>query len=259
MKGNLGFEQTQLEAIEDVEKWVQNKFKNIYETKINEEDEIIYGIENEYSKTAFIVITKRNEEDKIRIKMIPESWHPKRYDFPVELLKELDSPRSNFGEQWRKECEKYWEEKGIKIERKTTQSNEEDEEDEWGFDEEDKEDLELKDLGQYYATQQIWNLGGLLSKIKVTDGIKYVDRNGYGYLISDTIIAITMKCLNEQFLVVSFFKDEKGIYNLVISEDRSGENFIKIKHHQKYEWCSAKVESLKFYYENGTLLLASER
>lgn len=259
MKGNFGFEQTQLKAIEDVEKLIQSKFKSVKETKINEEDEVIYGIELDDRKKAFIVITERNEEDKIRIKVIPEAWHPKRYDYPIEMLEKLGMATSLYGEEWRKQCEKYWKEKGVEVTKKETESNEEEEYDEWGLGEEDKEDLELKDLGQYYATQQIWNLGGLLSKIKVTDGIKYVDRNGYGYLISDTIIAITMKCLNEQFLVVSFFKDEKGVYNLVISEDRYGENFIKIKHHQKYEWCSAKVESLKFYYENGTLLLASER
>lgn len=262
MKGNLNFLKTTTNNMDDLLAYIKHHYKPLA-MELNEKDGLVYIIkrnEENGKVEAAIIFTKRNEDNLIKIKIVPESWHPLRYDFPTSLLEELTSTISYRADVWRKEVKKYWKEQGIEIKIEENEKYDySDENDEWGFDEKDKEDLELKDLNNYYGTEKIWNLGGFLSKIKVTDGIKYIDNNGYGYLISDAIIAISMKYLDEPFLVVSFFKDQNGVYNLVISEDKNGDNFIKIKHQQKYECCSAKVENLKFYYENGILLLPTER
>ena len=49
-----------------------------------------------------------------------------------------------------------------------------------------KEDLELKDLGQYYGTTQYYNIMG----VNITDGVEYIMKNGYSWFVTDTIAVI---------------------------------------------------------------------
>jgi hypothetical protein len=112
------------------------------------------------------------------------------------------------------------------------------------------DDLELKDLEQFYGTQNYYEsfLG-----TKATDGIKYIANNGYSWLVTDCIVVIKTELKdNSDFFVI----------NLKLKEKNNAEVFImdgngKILHTQIYEYTDAKRE-LTLYFQNNVLMLSGE-
>ena len=67
--------------------------------------------------------------------------------------------------------------------------------------EHEKEDQELKDIGQFYGSQSYHNIGmGVVG----TDGIDYVMRNGYAWAVTDACVILKgqKKVMNEEFVAV---------------------------------------------------------
>lgn len=110
------------------------------------------------------------------------------------------------------------------------------------------EDLELKEIGQYYGTTQYWDVMG----VNVTDGIKYVMDNGYSWLVTDASVILKMVLAKERFVVIKSKLEEDGTVNVKYFNG-DGEELYR----QDYEWSDAKAE-IKFYYTNNVLMLPGE-
>ena len=117
--------------------------------------------------------------------------------------------------------------------------------------EQQETDLELKQLGQYYCSEQYYNVFG----VKITDGIKYIMDNGYSWFVTDSIAVIkgVPKVKAEPFLVVRLKRVGESEADLII--DDGNDNVLYTQH---YGFTDAKKD-LKLYYENDVLCLASER
>ena len=113
-----------------------------------------------------------------------------------------------------------------------------------------EQDLDLKDLGQYYGTEGYTQ--GYLG-VKYTDGVVYVANNGYSWFITDasTILKMENKVKNEDFVVVKLIVS--GNKAEVRYEDGNG----KLLYVQKYASTNAR-KNLILYYQNGVLLLSGE-
>jgi len=117
------------------------------------------------------------------------------------------------------------------------------------------DDLYLKDLNQYYCTTNHY-IHPLFRAIKYTDGIQYLIQNGYSWFITDAmavLVAGPRRVRQEPFLVIKLKLKDDGTAQMVM-DDGNG----KIPYRQNYAHTDAKRE-LKVYYENGVLMLPSER
>ena len=112
-----------------------------------------------------------------------------------------------------------------------------------------KADLQLKALGQFYGTQQYYNVMG----VNVTDGIKYIMDNGYSWFVTDAIAVIrfTRKLKDQPFLAVMLEQADREA-DLVITDGNDNELY-----RQHYKYTDAK-RNLTLFYEYGVLLLNSE-
>lgn len=112
-----------------------------------------------------------------------------------------------------------------------------------------KDDLDLKNLGQYRGTEGYHNVMGA----KVTDGVGYIMQNGYSWFVTDAIVSLRMipELKNEEFVVVKLkVKDKKAVVTMTDGNE-------KILYTQKYDYTNAKTD-LTLYYQNGVLLLSGE-
>lgn len=110
------------------------------------------------------------------------------------------------------------------------------------------EDLELNDLNQFYGSENYFNIFGF----NVTDGIKYIMDNGYGWFVTDMLSVI--KCSEKpfpEFLAIKLkVENEKGFASI---EDGNGGVFYT----QEYAYTDAKKDLTLFFY-NNTLMLNKE-
>ena len=118
--------------------------------------------------------------------------------------------------------------------------------------EDKKDDLELKELGQYYGTESYHNV----MNCQVTDGIAYIITNGYSWFVTDMIAVLKFPedikgIENADFLAIKLKLD--GTKGTATIEDGNG----KVLYSQEYEYTDAKRE-LILYYTNGVLLLSGE-
>jgi hypothetical protein len=114
-----------------------------------------------------------------------------------------------------------------------------------------KEDLMLGDLNNFAGgSDRVYNIG----PCNITDGVKYIMNNGYGWMVTDAAATLKMhgKVKDEPFVVVKLSPQEDG-GAIVTYGDGNG----KILYRQKYEWSDAKRE-VKLYYSAGTLMLPVE-
>ena len=113
---------------------------------------------------------------------------------------------------------------------------------------EHKEDLDLKDLNQYYGTEKYTNVMGF----NATDGVVYIMTNGYSWLVTDFLaVAKFRDDITKDHVYVELILD--GTVGLMVVKNRNGE----IIYTQEYKYTDAKVE-LKFYLYDNVLLLPSE-
>ena len=108
-------------------------------------------------------------------------------------------------------------------------------------------DTELRQLDGFNGTENYHKdyLGVL-----VTDGVRYIIDNGYGWLVSDAIVIIK-ELKGEDFLVVKLkVNDTEGVMTV---EDGNG----RIFHTQNYQYTDAKRD-LTLYFQNNVLMLSGE-
>jgi len=113
-------------------------------------------------------------------------------------------------------------------------------------------DLELKQLNQFYGTQQYFNCLGAL----VTEGVKYIMDNGYAWFVTDALAVIKAhpdkRLRAEPFLVVRLKKTAENEADLTI--DDGNENVLYTQH---YGFTDAKREP-KLYFADNVLMLSNE-
>lgn len=113
-----------------------------------------------------------------------------------------------------------------------------------------QEDLTLKDLNQYYATENYYKVMGL----NVTDGINYIMKNGYCWFVTDFLSLIVTNHKNlraEQFLSIKLKVTNKK----AVMEVTDGNE--KILYKQEYEYTDAKRD-LSLFFTDEVLLLSGE-
>ena len=120
----------------------------------------------------------------------------------------------------------------------------------------EKADLELKQLGQYYGTQQYYNVMG----VNVTEGVKYIMDNGYSWFVTDFIAVIKFrnkfpKLRNQPFLTVKLKLCGDVVRweaDLIVEDGNNNELY-----RQHYDFTDAKRE-LKLFYTDNVLMLSGE-
>lgn len=120
-------------------------------------------------------------------------------------------------------------------------------------------DLYLKELSHYSnGTDNIYR--DRLTRIKYSDGVKYIAENGYAWFVSDALAVIKLKpkVRTESFLTVKLNLCTSNKASLTIDDGGKNGESPKILHHQHYDWTDAKV-NIELFYENGLLMLPSER
>jgi len=110
-----------------------------------------------------------------------------------------------------------------------------------------KDDLTLKDLNQYYGTENYYKV----LQANVTDGINYIMRNGYSWFVTDFLIVAGFRFKEQEFLSVKLkLNGSKGLMEVT-----DGNN--NILYTQEYKYTDAKTE-LNLFYTNGVLMLSGE-
>ena len=112
-----------------------------------------------------------------------------------------------------------------------------------------KTDLELRQLEQYHGTEQYHNMMG----VKITDGVKYIMEQGYGWLVTDFIVVAKLKpeLRTQEFLTVTL-KLENNKAEMIVTDGNE-----KTLYTQKYVLTDAK-RNFTMYYEGDVLMLAGE-
>jgi len=115
----------------------------------------------------------------------------------------------------------------------------------------DSDDLTLKDLNQYYGTEQYHNVMG----VNVTDGINYIIQNGYSWFVTDFISLVKHESIKEQeFLSIKLKLNTHGNKTALMEITDGNENIL---YTQRYDYTNAKRE-LNLYFTNEVLLLSGE-
>jgi hypothetical protein len=113
-----------------------------------------------------------------------------------------------------------------------------------------KEDLSLKDLGQFFGTEQyhkIW------LNTTATDGIIYVMENGYSWFITDAVSVIkTTNLKDQEFLSIKLKLTKDNRAQMIITNGNE-----KILYTQDYTYTNAQRE-IGLYFIDGVLLLTGE-
>jgi hypothetical protein len=119
--------------------------------------------------------------------------------------------------------------------------------------EEIKANLNCPEIDQFTGSEHYYReIGGL-----VTDGVKYVMACGYSWFVTDSLCVIAFKSQvrREPFLVVQLKLDPKKPHEATVTIDDGNGNSL---YRQRYGYTDAKRD-LKLYFENGVLMLPSER
>jgi hypothetical protein len=110
-------------------------------------------------------------------------------------------------------------------------------------------DLELKALDQFYGSQN-WYKGYL--GVLLTDGIKYISDNGYGWLVSDVSVIAKKLEKKEPFLSIRLLLENENKARIEITDGND-----RVLYTQKLEYTDAKRE-LSLYFTDNILMLARE-
>ena len=111
-------------------------------------------------------------------------------------------------------------------------------------------DLELKELGHYYGTEQYHRLP--LFRSNITDGIVYIIKNGYSWLVTDSLAVIEHKIKDEDFISVKLLLNKEGGATMKITDGNE-----KVLHSQVYSHTDAKME-IQLYWTNSVLMISNE-
>ena len=111
-------------------------------------------------------------------------------------------------------------------------------------------DLSLKDLDQFYGTEQYYK--EQIFSTKYTDGVAYLMVNGYSWFVTDVLAVVEHKIKGEEFLAIKLLVFDDNTAKLVITDGNE-----KVLHEQKYDYTNAQ-KNLVLYCTNNVLMLAGE-
>ena len=115
-----------------------------------------------------------------------------------------------------------------------------------------EEDLELGKLGQFYGTEQ-YHEGYLNTKL--TDGVAYISKNGYSWLVTDAISVIKTKLKDEPFICIKLKLNgdpDNKTADMIITDGNEKELYK-----QHYNFTTAK-RNLTLYCIDNVMLLSLE-
>lgn len=115
-----------------------------------------------------------------------------------------------------------------------------------------KDDLELKQLGQFRGTTQYHKMGSLFGDTVATDGVAYIMKNGYGWFVTDALAVIIFKFRNEPFISIKLKLLEDNKAKMILTDGNT-----KTLYTQEYNYTDAKKE-LNLYFIDNVILLSSE-
>jgi len=109
------------------------------------------------------------------------------------------------------------------------------------------------DLSNFYGSENLF-FDRMFSKIKYTDGVKFLSGNGAGWLVSDALVILHMekKVIREDFVCIKVKRTPSG------ATIRYTDGNEKKLFQQDYDGCDLPCD-LTLYRENGVLMLSSER
>ena len=120
------------------------------------------------------------------------------------------------------------------------------------------DDLMLKDLEQYEGTTKYYDYSsvGIIGKVKLTEGVAYIIRNGYSWFVNDavSVILCELKSRAEGLLCVKLILCPccRESAQMIITDGAD-----TIFHTKDYDVTAAKRD-LVLYYSNGVLSLSGE-
>ena len=109
-------------------------------------------------------------------------------------------------------------------------------------------DLELKQINQYYGTENYYNVMG----VNATDGIAYIMENGYSWVVTDAVVICKMKLKNEPFISIKLKLKEDNKAEIVYTDGND-----KILYTQKYDYTNVKKE-LNIFVTDNVIMLSGE-
>jgi hypothetical protein len=115
-------------------------------------------------------------------------------------------------------------------------------------------DLSLKELDHYCGTEQYYKLSHFAKTAPLgTDGIAYISRNGYGWLVDEIVMRVSAGS-RPPFLVAKF---DHTIKTLTIAEDFEGDKPLGRAIVKKFNYTDAE-RSLTIYITNDVMMLSGE-
>tara|TARA_Y100000310_G_scaffold202837_1_gene203069 strand:- start:130 stop:486 length:357 start_codon:yes stop_codon:yes gene_type:complete len=112
------------------------------------------------------------------------------------------------------------------------------------------EDLDLKELG-YFNGSETFSKISLYPNVRLTEGIIYIAKNGYSWVITDCLAILKCKLSKEEFVSIKLIVENKKAQIIYTNGNE------KVLYKQKYEFTDAK-KNLNLFFTNNTLMLSNE-
>ena len=117
------------------------------------------------------------------------------------------------------------------------------------------ETLRESDLREFIGTEN-WYRHSIYRSFLYTDGVQYVAEKGGAYWLIDKIFA-------EQFENINLPEQEFQVWVLSVQDDKSAlltchDGNYNWQHKETIKYTDFPLKEIKFYFQNGVLLLTSE-
>ena len=112
-------------------------------------------------------------------------------------------------------------------------------------------DIELKELGYYTGSEHHYKMP--LFNYLYTDGIKYIQDNGYAWFITDAMVIVRSKFKDKEFICIKLTVDKEAKTAKMEITDGNEE----VLYVQSYTYTNAKVD-LTLYYTDDVLMYCRE-
>jgi hypothetical protein len=109
------------------------------------------------------------------------------------------------------------------------------------------------DLANFYGSQNSY-FDPMFKHIKYTDGVRFLNHNGAGWLVSDVLVILSMhaRVRNQEFVAIKLTKDNKGGCTVVYTD---GDDWFLYS--QKY--CATDFPcNVTMFYRDNVLMLCTE-
>jgi hypothetical protein len=114
--------------------------------------------------------------------------------------------------------------------------------------------INAHDLAHFTGSENCY-FHPLFRAMKYTDGVKYVSDNGANWLVVAILShVIPLMKKGEEFIVAKLVKKDNG--GALLTLDDGNDNILA---QQEFSLTDFPLPSIKFYAENGMLMLPSER